>query len=46
MLFSRLEPSDHVFEKDLADMNPRMENLKKTRLYLNCFIHFTHHLFF
>ena len=37
---SRIEPSDKIIARVLDDMNPKIENLKKTQLYPNCFYPF------
>jgi len=37
---SRIEPTDNIIARVLADMKPKIENLKKTQLYSNCFYPF------
>jgi hypothetical protein len=36
----RIEPTDNIIARVLADMKPKIENLKKTQLYSNCFYPF------
>ena len=36
----RIDPSDNIIVRVMADMKPKIENLKKTQLYSNCFCPF------